>query len=154
MSRQALFAAIQSESQDFQNELARVAVAADLNVLLGKAAVSRSELATRLGWTRPRITQVLSGEGNLTIDTVSAVARALGYSFDLVFRETNERRAVQPWEHGVRLELSDSDNLEFPSARNVNCHLRAVLPSPAMTASLKTESNSTNEGDLEWAHAA
>lgn len=97
MSSKELFAELYADPE-FLAELARVDVSADLCVLLARAGVSRSELAERLGWTRARVTQVLSGRGNLTIDTVHAVTRALGYAFDLVFRLPTDPRTLQPWE--------------------------------------------------------
>ncbi len=100
MSRKALFADLQAELPDLKVELAKVAVAADLSVLLAKSNCTRSDLAKRLGWSRARVTQVLSGEGNLTIETVYAVAQALGHTFDLVFRKKDERR--QPQQQGQR----------------------------------------------------
>ncbi len=67
MSRKALFADLQAELPDLKSDLAKVAVAADLSVLLAKSNCTRSDLAKRLDWSRARVTQVLSGEGNLTI---------------------------------------------------------------------------------------
>lgn len=40
--------------------------------------LSRAELAERLGVSRPRVTQILAGDDNLTLRTLVAVAQALG----------------------------------------------------------------------------
>jgi transcriptional regulator with XRE-family HTH domain len=41
--------------------------------------VTKSDLAGRLGKTRPFVTQILSGGRNLTLRTIADVAEALGY---------------------------------------------------------------------------
>lgn len=116
MSRKALFADLQAELPDLKVDLAKVAVAADLSVLLAQSQCTRSDLAKRLGWSRARVTQVLSGDGNLTIETVYAVAQALGHTFDVVFRKLDERRQPQPWERGVAMSLGEGANvLQFPT---------------------------------------
>lgn len=111
MSRKALFADLQADLPELKADLAKVAVAADLSVLLAQANCSRADLAKRLGWSRARVTQVLSGEGNLTIETVFAVAQALGHSFDVVFRKQDARRQSQPWERGVAMSLGEGANV-------------------------------------------
>jgi transcriptional regulator with XRE-family HTH domain len=111
MSRKALFADLQADLPDFKADLAKVAVAADLSVLLAQANCTRADLAKRLGWSRARVTQVLSGEGNLTIETVFAVAHALGHRFDVVFRKPDERRQPQAWERGVVMSMGDGTNV-------------------------------------------
>jgi transcriptional regulator with XRE-family HTH domain len=117
MSRKALLADLQTDSPELMADLAKVAVAADLSVLLAHAHCSRAELANRLGWSRARVTQVLSGDGNLTIETVHAVARALGQTFDVVFRKPDERRQPQAWERGVAMAMSHASNVAaFPAA--------------------------------------
>jgi transcriptional regulator with XRE-family HTH domain len=98
MSRQALFATLVADDPSCQAELAKVAVAADLSVLLARSGMSPAELAKQLGWSPARVANVLSGEGQLTIETVQAVARALGQTFDVVFRKPEEGRVAQVWE--------------------------------------------------------
>ncbi len=98
MSRQALFATLVADEPSCQADLAKVAVAADLSVLLARSGMSPAELARRLGWSTARLARVLSGEGQLTIETVQAVARALGQTFDVVFRRPVEGRVGQAWE--------------------------------------------------------
>lgn len=45
--------------------------------------ISKSELAARLNVAPARVTKILSGEGNLTIDTMQKIADALGSSLHL-----------------------------------------------------------------------
>ena len=98
MSRKALLAGLIEQNPSLPGELAKVAVAADLAILVAESGISRSDLAKKLGWTRARVSQVLSGQGNLTIETMHAVAKAVGSSFDVVFRKPAAARAMQPWQ--------------------------------------------------------
>lgn len=117
MSREALFAALSQDDSSAEAELAKVAVAADLAVLVHRSGLKRSEIAEHLGWTRARVSQVLSGEGNLTIETIHAVAKAAGFAFDVVFRERGSRRAVQMWERPLKLELQVNEAMSFSAPR-------------------------------------
>lgn len=117
MSREALFAALSQDDSNADAELAKVAVAADLAVLVHRAGLKRSDIADRLGWTRARVSQVLSGEGNLTIETIHAVAKAAGFAFDVVFREKGARRAVQIWERPLQMELEVNEAMSFSAPR-------------------------------------
>ena len=101
-----LFGKLLKGDVGLQAELAKTAIAADLAVLAARAGVSRTELAKRLSWSKARVSQVLGGNGNLTVETIHAVTRALGHRFDVVFRAEHEARAQQVWERSARLELS------------------------------------------------
>ena len=129
MSRKALFADLQAELPVLKSDLAKVAVAADLSVLLAQSNCTRSDLAKRLGWSRARVTQVLSGEGNLTIETVYAVAQALGHTFDVVFRKQDARRQPQPWERGVTISMGEGANVLQFSAKESTVGTRSAKPS-------------------------
>jgi len=72
-------------------------IASDLIFLLKHSGLSRSELASRLGWKKSRVTKVLSGDENLTIRTITSVAECLGYGFDVVFYNENYDQPKQPW---------------------------------------------------------
>lgn len=117
MSREALFAELSQDDSNADAELSKVAVAADLAVLVHRSGLKRSDVAERLGWTRARVSQVLSGEGNLTIETIHAVAKAAGFAFDVVFRERGARRAVQMWERPLQLELQVNEAMSFSVPR-------------------------------------
>lgn len=158
MSRQALFADLLADTPDLAADVAKVAVAADLTVLLAQSGLSRVELAKRLGWSRARVTQVLSGEGNLTIETVYAVAQALGQTFDIVFRKRDERRVPQAWERGVVMQLAGGSKVTHLRGEGaVATPKTACAQAWAAPAKLQTVLHDTlqaSEQPLEWAHAA
>lgn len=152
MSRKALFADLQAELPDLKADLAKVAVAADLSVLLAQSHCTRSDLAKRLGWSRARVTQVLSGDGNLTVETVYAVAQALGHTFDVVFRKPDERRQPQPWERGVSMSLSEGVKiLQFsakdPAARSPSARPSAWQRVPAHGHVIRED---MGREDMQW----
>lgn len=105
-TKKALFAELLQANPNLPAELAKVSVAADLTVLVAESGLSRSDLAEKLGWTRARISQVLSGESNLTIETIHAVAKAAGFSFDVVFRKPGAARLPQMWEQQPNPSIS------------------------------------------------
>lgn len=115
MSRAALFAALNKADPNVSAGLAKVVVAADLTVLVHRAGLNRSDIAERLGWTRSRVSQVLSGEGNLTIETIHAVAKEAGYALDVVFRDEESPRAIQQWERPAHLERRVDKPTKFPA---------------------------------------
>lgn len=89
MTHKPLFAELIATHKGLAEELKTVDVAADLTLLLQHAGVSREVLASELGWSGDRLSQVLSGHENITVQTMAAVAGALGYTFDVVFRKTD-----------------------------------------------------------------
>ena len=81
------------EPEDIQKEV----VAADLSMLLVHSDYSRTRLGADLGYGKSRISRILSGDENLTLKTLTKVADALGYTFDVVFYNKNYPKPKQPW---------------------------------------------------------
>lgn len=109
MEHKPLFGDLIAAHEGLVEELKAVDVAADLTLLLHHAGKTRADLARALGWSRARVTQVLSGRENLTVQTIAVVTKALGYTFDAVFRKTGEPAAAQPWDAQVTLALDMVD---------------------------------------------
>lgn len=114
MEHKSLFADLIASHTGLAEELKTIDVAADLTLLLHHAGMSRADLARALGWSRARVTQVLSGHENLTLQTIAAVTKALGYSFDVVFRKAGSASAAQPWDAQVNLMV---DMVNEPNLR-------------------------------------
>lgn len=114
MEHKPLFGDLIAAHDGLAEELKSVEVAADLALLLHHAGKTRADLARALGWSRARVTQVLSGDGNLTVQTVAAVTKALGFTFDVAFRKVGERVAAQPWEQhaAMQLEMTQEADLQ------------------------------------------
>ena len=109
MEHKPLFGDLIAAHEGLAEELKAVDVAADLTLLLHHAGKSRADLARALGWSRARVTQVLSGRENLTVQTIAAVTKALSYTFDAVFRKAGAPAASQPWEAQATLALDMVD---------------------------------------------
>ena len=109
MEHKPLFGDLIAAHEGLAEELKAVDVAADLTLLLHHAGKTRAALARALGWSRARVTQVLSGNENLTVQTIAAVTKALGYTFDAVFRKAGAPAAVQPWDAQATLALDMVD---------------------------------------------
>lgn len=115
MAHKPLFGDLIAAHEGLADELKAVDVAADLTLLLNHAGVSRADLARKLGWSRARVSQVLSGQENITVQTVAAVAGALGYTFDTVFRKAEAPAATQPWTQRTALTLEMQDEPDVQS---------------------------------------
>lgn len=85
MALKPLFGDLIAGHKGLDQELKTIDVAADLTLLVHHSAMSHEDLASNLGWSTDRLSQVLSGNENITVQTIAAVAGALGYTFDVVF---------------------------------------------------------------------
>lgn len=68
------------ESDEFHVESAKLEFALELKRLMERENLSNSELAERLGVSRPMISKLLRGDANLTIETMVRSARKVGGS--------------------------------------------------------------------------
>lgn len=73
-------------------------VASHLVGLLRHQKISRTELAKDLGWSKGRVTKVLSGDVNLTLRTITTITQKLGYDFDVIYHNKNYDKPKQPWQ--------------------------------------------------------
>lgn len=62
-----------------------------VSALLQELGLSQADLAKRLGVTKGRVSQILSGRQNMTLRTLAAIGWALGVSFDLTPRPMADR---------------------------------------------------------------
>ncbi|MCF3131234.1 helix-turn-helix domain-containing protein [Streptomyces olivochromogenes] len=66
-------------------QLARQATASLAGLLAGLGK-TRSDLAKAMGVSPGRVSQIMSGDANLTVRTLAAAAEALGASVEITFR--------------------------------------------------------------------
>lgn len=81
-------------------ELKKMQWGSALNALMIHSGKTRSEMAQCSGITKGRITRILSGDANLTLETVCKFAHALGYDVDIAFYNSTETKPYQPWNKG------------------------------------------------------
>ena len=72
-----------NERREFEERLLAGTVVQTIVALMQEAGISQRELAERVGWSQPRISQILNSE-NLNLSTAADLAWALGYRFELV----------------------------------------------------------------------
>jgi transcriptional regulator with XRE-family HTH domain len=94
-------------------------VTEDILVAMEDQGISRAELAQRLGLSKARISQLLGGNSNMTIGTLSDIAFALGLTLDKTFREYSEQR------HRIAKQAQEG---ERPSRSNFK---KTSLPKPS-----------------------
>lgn len=104
-----------------------------LTGMLHAAGMSRADLARRLDWKASRVTRALSGNENLTINTLAEIINAAGMDFDVMLRSRTGCRALQPWEGAnigvVILGLHDQVVNKLNDAKNTCVEAKAVLNS-------------------------
>lgn len=66
-----------AHDEDYLFELVSLAVGEAIVAGLERLNLTRAQLAARLGVSRPRVTQILAGDENLTLRTLVAIADAL-----------------------------------------------------------------------------
>lgn len=74
-----------SEETASGGRLARQA-AASLGGLLAECGISRTELARQMNVSPGRVSQILSGDANLTMKSLAGAAEALGAQVEITFR--------------------------------------------------------------------
>lgn len=75
-------------------------------MLLHDSGISREDLARRLGWSDDVLSQFLSGQDNMSIQAITRVSRALGYTFELMFRKADAPSALGASDE-VRAKLAE-----------------------------------------------
>ncbi|PUE06865.1 hypothetical protein B9Z51_13115 [Limnohabitans sp. T6-5] len=119
MAHKPLFHELIAAHKDLAEELKTVDVAADLTLLLHHAGMSREDLASNLGWSTDRLSQVLSGNENITLQTIAAVAGSLGHTFDVVFRK-KDAPSILSFSDEVRTKLAELGITETDAAAAVD----------------------------------
>lgn len=86
------------ESASYRAQTRRNQVAVDLSIALAESQLSRQAVANKAGMKLPQLSRQLSGEVNLTLDSIGKICEAIGYDFDMVLRKAKEKAALQPWQ--------------------------------------------------------
>ena len=106
MTKKPLFGGLIAAHKGLAEELKTGDVAADLTLLLHECGMSREDLASKLGWSSNRLSQVLSGHESITVQTIAFVAGAMGYTLDVVFGKTDAPSTLGASDE-VRAKLAD-----------------------------------------------
>jgi transcriptional regulator with XRE-family HTH domain len=82
----------------FRSEKRRIKTGLDLAVAVAESKLTRQDVADRAGMKLSLLSRQLSGDVNLTLDSIGRICEAIGYEFDMVLRRATEREARQPWQ--------------------------------------------------------
>ena len=120
-------------SVEAQVELRKLEIVEELLQFMKREGINRSELAQRMGVGPSRITKLLSGDENLTIDTLVRAGRAVGADLAQTF---------VPQGHKVKWlnypsQNSKKQNVSFAPATTIK-HIHAAL-SPKLSRSKPAE---------------
>ena len=103
------FAATAEGERLLRQERFIVEVTEGIIELMKERAISRKELAEQLGKTKGRISQLIDGEANLTLRTLSDIYAALGYK--VVVNMENPSKLTAIYQSQLSNELLDSDSV-------------------------------------------
>lgn len=84
----------------FRAKRRRQTVAGAMAVMVAQSGATRTRVAERACMKASQLSRQLSGDINLTIDSIGKICEAVGWDFDVVFRLAHAARAKQPWEVG------------------------------------------------------
>jgi transcriptional regulator with XRE-family HTH domain len=90
MNRQSLLSDLAAR-REYEEAYLVGEVTDSISALLQELGLSQADLARRLGVTKGRVSQILSGRQNMTLRTLAAIGWALGVSFDLAARPMADR---------------------------------------------------------------
>lgn len=84
-------------------------VTEDILVAMEDLGITKSELAKRLGNSKSRITQLLSGDSNMTIGTLADISFELGLPLDKTFKEYSALRERMEGQLASEQEFVDDE---------------------------------------------
>lgn len=74
-------------SSDYQFERVVVDLTETICEIMAEKGITRTELATRMGKSKPWVTKVLRGDQNMTLKTVVSILWELGYRTEIMVEE-------------------------------------------------------------------
>ncbi|MFM0210420.1 helix-turn-helix transcriptional regulator [Paraburkholderia sediminicola] len=83
------------ESPAYWTESALLDVARNLLARMKKLGVTQKTLAERMGRKAPYVNRVLSGRHNVTVETLSEAAHALGMRVDIRFEPLKKEHSIE-----------------------------------------------------------
>ena len=88
----------------FKAEARRNKVAMDLSIAVAESGRTRQAVADQAGIKISQLSRQLSGNTNLTLDSIGKICDAIGYDYDVVLRKQDAKPALQPWQQPLSRE--------------------------------------------------
>jgi transcriptional regulator with XRE-family HTH domain len=79
-------------------------VAIDLSIAVAESGRTRQAVAEQAGIKLSQLSRQLSGDTNLTLDSIGKICDAIEYEFDVVLRKQGTKSALQPWQQPLSRE--------------------------------------------------
>lgn len=73
-------------------------MAGNLSVAIARSGLSRAKLAVKARIKPAQLSRQLSGDVNLTLDSIGRICEAVGLEFDVLYRKAEAPVAVQEWQ--------------------------------------------------------
>lgn len=128
------------DSVEAEVELSKLAIVEELLQFMKQEGINRTELAKRMGVGPSRITAMLSGDGNLTIDTLVRAGRAVGGELKIRFQPAKKAStAVTP-----DAQTQAPSRTVFPTGKKPKSSLASQVLKPAKGKSGLIASKSLN----------
>jgi len=105
------------ESYEFRAEKRRIQAAACMSIAIAEKNLARAEVAKKAAMKTSLLSRQLSGEVNLTLDSIGKICEAAGFDFDIVLREPGSKQARQPWEGILYTSSARVHLVAIPSER-------------------------------------
>jgi DNA-binding phage protein len=86
------------KSAVYITESRRNKLAINLSIAVAESGRTRQAIADQAGIKLSQLSRQLSGDTNLTLDSIGKICDAIGYDFDVVLRRQGARPALQPWQ--------------------------------------------------------
>lgn len=86
---------------EFRKLRNRARVAGALGALIAERGLKHVHVAKKAGMKPSQLSRQLSGDANLTLDSLTAICAAADVDFDLIFRKEGEKALMQWWERAV-----------------------------------------------------
>lgn len=112
------------EGTEAQVEIRKLSIVEELLQFMKQADVNRTELAERMGVPPSRITKMLSGDSNLTIDTLVRAGRAVGADLAQTFVPQGNR---VKWLHYAN-QSTGNQSISFEPAADIKPIKQALSP--------------------------
>lgn len=138
-----LFSAIE-KTLSYKKEKAKLDFTIELQAVIEKKGVTRSDLARRLGKSNAYITQMLRGERNFTIDTMVELADALDSNLANHFSPKGEKTV--DWYRVIQGTPGQRRTIARASARKIHGLTEEDVQS---TDVMRRSENYFNEGEAD-----
>lgn len=116
------------ESLSYKQAKVKLDFTLQLESLMNKNSINKSDLARRINKSNPYVTKIMKGESNLTIDSMVALADAVGGKIELHI--TPKEEEVVAWYRSVKTGRPNQRHLHRVMVEIESCDSRSIDTDP------------------------